>query len=154
VWRLPDAKADSKPAFVRLMYHGRDTRAYEVHPSDVDAYIAERVALIKAGDATPLDLRQANGEVIRLQCAVLPNGGRMLSYTYVTDIVRRSDELDVLHAALDRVQEGIILLDADLNAQFMNRAVRALWKVSDEQAGPVPPITNLSGTRVIRAHMV
>jgi diguanylate cyclase (GGDEF)-like protein len=145
MWRLPDAKADSKPAFVALMYHGRDTRAYEMHPSDVDVYIAERVALVKAGGPTPLDLRQANGEVIRLQCAVLPNGGRMLSYAYVTDIVRRSDELDVLHAALDRVQEGIILLDSDLNAQFMNRAVRALWKVSDEQAEQRPPYSELVG---------
>jgi diguanylate cyclase (GGDEF)-like protein len=143
MWRLPDDKAASKPAFVALMYHGRDTRAYEIHPSDLDAYIAERVALVRSGDPTPLDLRQANGDVIRLQCAVLPNGGRMLSYTYVTDIVRRADELDVLHAALDRVQEGIVLLDPDLNAQFMNRAVRALWKVSDEQAERQPPYAEL-----------
>ena len=134
MWRLPDAKADSKPAFVALLYHGRDTRAYQVPEEELDAYIAQRVASVKAGDPTPVDLRLANGEVIRMQCIGLPNGGRMLSYTYVTDIVRHSEELETLRAALDRMDDGIILLDPQLNAQFMNQAVRRLWKVTDEQA--------------------
>ncbi len=60
----------------------------------------------------PLDLRRTNGEVIRMQCANLPNGGRMISYTYVTDIVRHADELEVLHSALDNVSEGVVMLDA------------------------------------------
>ena len=30
----------------------------------------------------------ASGDVIRFQCTVLPGGGRMLTYTDVTDIVR------------------------------------------------------------------
>ena len=144
MWRLSDAKADSRPAFVALLYHGKDTCAYEVRDEEVDAYIAERVALIKAGNQT-VDLRLANGEVVRLQCAVLPNGGRMLSYTYVTDIVRHSDELETLRTALDKIDDGVILLDAQLNAQFMNRAVRQLWKVPDEQAESRPSYARLVG---------
>jgi len=145
MWRLSDAKADSRPAFVALLYHGKDTCAYEVRDEDLDAYIAERVALVKAGNQTPVDLRLANGEVIRLQCAVLPNGGRMLSYTYVTDIVRHSDELEILRTALDKINDGVILLDPQLNAQFMNRAVRQLWKVTDEQAESRPSYAHLVG---------
>ena len=145
MWRLPDGKADAKPPFVALMYHGRDTRAYKVAPEDLDEYIAKRVALVRAGDPTPLDLRLANGEIIRLQCAVLPNGGRMLSYTCVTDIVRQADQLTVLEAALDGTQEGIILLDAGLNAQFMNRSVRELMKVPDELADSHPSYAKLVG---------
>jgi PAS domain-containing protein len=87
MWRLPDAKADSKPAFVALMYHGRDTRAYDVPEDQLDAYVAERVAYVKAGNPASVDVHLASGEVIRFQCAVLPAGGRMLSYTYVTDNV-------------------------------------------------------------------
>src|SRR5437870_949185 len=30
IWRLPDDVADSKPSFVKLMYHERDARAYAV----------------------------------------------------------------------------------------------------------------------------
>ncbi|MBV9261822.1 MAG: PAS-domain containing protein, partial [Pseudolabrys sp.] len=87
MWRLSDEVADSKPPFVALMYHGRDTRAYAVPAEQLDAYVADRVALVKAGDTKPLDLRLANGEVIRVECAVLPSGGRLLSYTFITDIV-------------------------------------------------------------------
>ena len=93
MWRLPDKKADGKPPFVALMYHGRDTNAYAVPSEDLDEYVAERVALVKAGHPGPLDLRLTNGEVLRLNCTVLPSGGRMLCYTYVTDSVRQSDEL-------------------------------------------------------------
>ena len=100
---------------------------------------------MRAGDPTPLDLRLANGEIIRLQCAVLPNGGRMLSYTCVTDIVRQADQLTVLEAALDGTQEGIILLDAGLNAQFMNRSVRELMQVPDELADSHPSYAKLVG---------
>ncbi|HZT28148.1 MAG TPA: diguanylate cyclase, partial [Pseudolabrys sp.] len=134
MWRLPDEKADKKPPFVALMYHGRDTRAYDVPNADLDTYVAERVARVKAGDSMPLDLRLANGEVIRLQCTVLPSGGRMLCYTYVTDIVHHADELEVLRDALDQAPTGVVLLDQFLNVQFINRPMRALWNVSDDQA--------------------
>ncbi len=143
MWRLPDAKADSKPAFVALMYHGRDTRAYDVPEAELHSYVAERVAPVKAGNPAPRHLCLANGEVIRLECAVLPGGGRMLSYTYVTDIVRHSDELGMLRAALDNIDQGIILLDRQLNAQFMNRAVRKLAGVPDDKAERRPHYSEL-----------
>ena len=57
MWKLPDEKADSKPAYVALLYHGRDTRAYEIPTSDVNAYVAERVAFVKSGNPKPVDLR-------------------------------------------------------------------------------------------------
>jgi diguanylate cyclase (GGDEF)-like protein len=143
MWQLPDCKADAKPAFVSLIYHGRDTRAYDVPDGDINAFVAERVAHVSSGDPVPRDLRLRNGDVLRVQCAVLPDGGRMLSYTYVTDIVRHADELETLHSALDNVSDGIILLDAQLNAQFMNRSVRKLWGVADEQAARKPSYSQL-----------
>jgi PAS domain-containing protein len=85
MWQLTDEKAEAKPAFIALMYHGRDIGAYEVPKKDFPAYLAERVAAVKAGDTTPRDLRLADGRMVRFQCAVLPNGGRMLSYTPLPD---------------------------------------------------------------------
>lgn len=134
MWKLPDEKADSKPAYVALLYHGRDTRAYEIPARDVNAYVAERVAFVKAGNPNTVDLRLSNGEVLRFQCAVLPAGGRMLSYTTVTDIVRKSDELESLRAALDSVMDGVVVLDADLNVRHMNKVVRDLWQMDDATA--------------------
>jgi diguanylate cyclase (GGDEF)-like protein len=155
MWRLPDEKADCQPPFIALMYHGRDTQAYAVPHDDLDAYVAQRVAQVKSGDPRPRDVRLANGEVIRVQCAVLPSGGRMLFYTYVTDIARSADELGILRDALNQMQQGIILLDEFLNAQFMNRAVRKLWGVLDEQADRKPPYAELvNDSRSTRAYGV
>jgi diguanylate cyclase (GGDEF)-like protein len=96
MWRLPDELADRKPAFVGLMYHGRDTKAYAVRDSEMDAYVAQRIALIRAGDERPVDIRLANGEAVCLRCKVLPEGGRMLTYANVTARVHHAEDLEDL----------------------------------------------------------
>jgi diguanylate cyclase (GGDEF)-like protein len=96
LWKLPDTIAGSAPPFVALMYHGRDTRAYAVPDDKLDAYVAERVRLVRAGDPTTIDIRLSSGETLRFKCTVLPDGGRMLSYTPVTDLVQRADEWEDL----------------------------------------------------------
>jgi diguanylate cyclase (GGDEF)-like protein len=143
IWLLPDQVADSKPSFVALMYHGRDTGAYQIAPADMDAYVADRIRQVREGVTTPRDVRVTNGEVLRVQCAVLPNGGRMISYAYVTDIVRHSDELALLHAALDNLNDGVLLLDSDLRVQFLNQKLRKYWGVSMEQAARHPTYAEL-----------
>jgi diguanylate cyclase (GGDEF)-like protein len=143
MWALPDAVADRNPPFIALMYHGRDTNAYQIPADQVDAYVAERLRRVRDGVTTPIDLRRTNGEIVRMECAVLPDGGRMLSYTDVTDIVRHSDQLERLRYALDNVSEGVVLLDADLNAQFINKKMRTFWGVTDEHAASHPPYASL-----------
>src|SRR5262249_3184190 len=91
LWMLPDALAESAPPFVALMFHGRDTRAYSVPDATLDAYVAERVRLVRTGDPDPIDIRLSSGETVRFKCTGLPDGGRMLSYTQVTDLIRPAD---------------------------------------------------------------
>lgn len=143
MWLLPDDVANSNPSFVALMHHGRDTLAYEVPPTELEAYVAERVRQIQAGDASPRDLRRSGGDVVRMQCTPLPDGGRMLTYTPVTDIVRYSDELKLLRDALENVEDGVLLLDGDLNASFMNRRMRRFWEVSEQEAADHPTYASL-----------
>jgi PAS domain-containing protein len=89
---LPDEKADSRPPFVALMYHGRATRAYELPEDELNAYVARRMEMVRTGDSTPINIKLADGKVLRFSCTALPDGGRMLSYTPVTDLVRDVDE--------------------------------------------------------------
>jgi hypothetical protein len=89
---LSDAKADSRPPFIALMYHGRDTGAYELPEEELSAFIARRTEMMRSGDTTPLNIALKDGRVLRFSCAVLPDGGRMLSYTPVTDLVRHDDD--------------------------------------------------------------
>jgi len=90
LWNLPDEIAERQPPFVALVYHGRNTNAYAVPEERLDDYVAERVRRVRNGDLDPLDIRMTDGKVIRLECSVLPAGGRMLTYTPVTDLVQRA----------------------------------------------------------------
>jgi PAS domain-containing protein len=89
---LSDEKANSKPPFIALMYHGRDTGAFELPEEELGAFIARRTELMRVGDSTPININLADGQVLRFSCTVLPDGGRMLSYTPVTDLVRHTDD--------------------------------------------------------------
>jgi PAS domain-containing protein len=89
---LSDEEADSKPPFIALMYHGRDTGAYELPEDELSAVIAQRMQMMRSGDSRPINIKLADGQVLRFSCTALPDGGRMLSYTPVTDLVRHSDD--------------------------------------------------------------
>jgi PAS domain S-box-containing protein len=89
---LSDEKAESKPPFIALMYHGRDNGAYEMPEEELSTFIARRTEMMRAGDSTPINLNLSDGQVLRFSCTALPDGGRMLSYTPVTELVRRTDD--------------------------------------------------------------
>jgi PAS domain-containing protein len=103
---LPDEKAKSRPPFIALMYHGRDTGAYKLPDDELNANIAQRMKMMRAGNSTPITINLANGHVLRFSCTALPDGGRMLSYTPVTDLIRRTD--DPANAEYYRSQRGSI----------------------------------------------
>ena len=44
--------------------------------------------MIRAGDTTPFDIRLTSGIVVRLNCTALPDGGRMLSYPPIPELIR------------------------------------------------------------------
>jgi diguanylate cyclase (GGDEF)-like protein len=96
LWRVSDEVAAQKPAFVGLMYHGRNAKAFGVPNHKLDVYISEQIALIRAGDERPVDTRLATGDVIRSHCKVLADGGRMMTYGDVSDLVRSAEEMTAL----------------------------------------------------------
>jgi PAS domain-containing protein len=101
---LSDEQADSRPPFIALMYHGRDTGAYELPEEELSAFIARRTEMMRSGDSTPININLRDGQVLRFSCTALPDGGRMLSYTPVTDLVRHTD--DPAHVDFYRSQRG------------------------------------------------
>ena len=63
---------------------------------NLDDYVERRLAWVASGDAPATDLNMSNGTVLRCQLAKLPNGGRMLIYSDVTDIVRAAEDMERL----------------------------------------------------------
>jgi diguanylate cyclase (GGDEF)-like protein len=96
LWNMPDALATSQPSFTELMRHACHSGAFTLPKAKLDAYIEWRVALVRGGYEAPMDLHLANGKILRFQCKALPAGGRFLSYTEVTDLVRHAERLERL----------------------------------------------------------
>lgn len=96
LWKMSDALAQSRPSFRELMRNACDSGAFAAPASRFDAYVERRVALVRAGDETPIDLQLADGSTVRFCCKALPAGGRFLSYTDVTDLVRHAEALERL----------------------------------------------------------
>lgn len=68
----------------------------DVPPEEMDTFISQRIASVRKGESAPALLPVRDGRTIRSQCAVLPDDGRMLTYTDVTDFIRNAEELERL----------------------------------------------------------
>lgn len=128
-----------KPTYAELIRGAHVTTFKE----DLDAFIEKRVETVRAGDPTPVELRFAGGKVVRAKCVVLSNGSRLLTYSDLTGIVRRNEELETLHAALDQAEYGVVLLNDDFRAQFINRAFRMMSDMPDRMADGRPTIAEI-----------
>lgn len=96
MFKSPPEFIDGKPLFSEMLEHARRSKAYAVSPEELRKYVSERLAWVVSGNQSPIDQRLSNGRVIRCQCAVLPAGGRMLTYSDITDIVRHAEILERL----------------------------------------------------------
>ncbi len=96
LWGISPALAEGRPHFRELMRNACDGGVFALPAPACDAYIEQRVALVRAGDETPIDLHLASGTTVRFRCEALPAGGRFLSYTDVTDLVHHANALERL----------------------------------------------------------
>lgn len=132
LWQISESDCVRRPAFVNLMRHGQAALGRDVSTQEFENHVHATVARARSGDPSLVDLRLPDGEVLRFQCVALPGGGRMLSYTRVTDIVRNSDELEVLRDAIDNIAQGIVLINDELLVQFVNKKAKSFWGLTDE----------------------
>jgi diguanylate cyclase (GGDEF)-like protein len=95
-WRLPDDVGNSRPTFVKLMYHGRGIKGYAVSADKLGEYVTKQLELIRSGDERPLSIRLANGEVVQFRCKALPDGGRILTYGNISELADQAETLERL----------------------------------------------------------
>jgi hypothetical protein len=66
--------------------------------------------MMRSGDSKPININLADGQMLRFSCTALPDGGRMLSYTPVTDLVRHTDDFtsaDYYRSLRDGADHGL-----------------------------------------------
>lgn len=95
IFNVPDEMAESKPKLEELLEHKFDQRVYEIR-TDKRSYVAARLARITSGDERPLDLRLTSGDVVRFRSKALADGGWMLNYGNVSDLIHTAEELALL----------------------------------------------------------
>ena len=140
---LRERGPDEYPTYEEILRETAANAGYAVEPDKLDEFVAQRVAFVRSGNPTPIELRMAGGLVARFKCIALPDGGRMLTYTDVTDLTRQSDELRALRAALDQIDHGAILLDKDLRARYMNRTIHEKGGLRERAPGEYPDYIEL-----------
>ena len=97
MWRLPEALLAGGPTLADVINFNRDTGLYDVPKDQWEAYVAERVQGIRQGAIPPTQFRRRDGRILIYQALVLPDGGRMLTYFDITNLVHQNEYLAALH---------------------------------------------------------
>ncbi len=103
---MSDELAASRPSYASLMAKAPHARDRGMTPDQLDAFFAERVAALRAGNERQRDLKTTDGRNIRAHCDVLPNNGRMFTFFDVTDLIRNAEQLEKL-ATIDTMNGSL-----------------------------------------------
>ena len=93
IWGLPPAPAGTTYNFPDLMAYGQKTGILKIAPTAMDDYVSERIAQVRAGRQPPVQLRLTDGRTLQFECIALPDGGRMLTYADISELVHTADQL-------------------------------------------------------------
>jgi PAS domain S-box-containing protein len=97
MWGLPESFLEGGPTLADLINFNRDTGLYDVPMDQWESYVAQRVQAIGQGAVAPTRFRRRDGRIFSYQAFVLPDGGRMLTYYDITDLVHQNEYLAALH---------------------------------------------------------
>ncbi|WP_292290971.1 PAS-domain containing protein, partial [Mesorhizobium sp.] len=132
--RIPDGAVSVGAPFSRLMELNRRNGIYgDIGEKEWQRYLASRFAEIRGGSVAPREFVHANGRTMMFSVTALSGGKRLLTYYEVTDVKRRDAEVESanartaetfanLRAMVDQMPIGVLVLDADMRAQVINRA--------------------------------
>ncbi|RWA65002.1 response regulator [Mesorhizobium sp.] len=145
--RIPDGAVSVGAPFSRLMELNRRNGIYgDIGEEEWQRYLASRFAEIRGGSVAPREFVHANGRTMMFSVTALSGGKRLLTYYEVTDVKRRDAEVESanartaetfanLRAMVDQMPIGVLVLDADMRAQVINRAFHEFWKIEPSRAG-------------------
>ena len=93
-WRISDELAESRPLFLKLMYHHRGSEAYAVSHERLGDDVAKQLAMIRSASDQPFNIHLRDGKILQVRCKVLPHGGRLLTYSNVSELVRETEAIE------------------------------------------------------------
>ncbi|KAA3654601.1 MAG: EAL domain-containing protein [Proteobacteria bacterium] len=119
---FPKALAETQPHFSEVIRYNAEHGEYG--PVDVEAKVAEMVALASHPTRHVMERTRANGQVLLVRGAPLPGGGFVSVYSDVTERRRMENALKrrsaYLQAILDQLPQGISVFDEHLHLKHWN----------------------------------
>ncbi len=106
IWGIPsEILVPGRPSR-DLMEINRYKGIYNVTDEDWDNWLETRELPMQAGGFPPTELERADGVVLLIQCTVMPDGGRMLTYLDITSLKQNEMMLSEAKAAADAASES------------------------------------------------
>jgi diguanylate cyclase (GGDEF)-like protein len=93
---LPAAPPGETYHYADILDFARQVALWDIPASATHAYVANRMALVQSGAQPPENLKFRDGRIFKFVCKVLPDGGRMLTYADITDLVQTAEQLHIL----------------------------------------------------------
>ncbi len=145
--RIPDGAVTVGAPFSLLMELNRRNGIYgDLDEQQWQRYLATRIEEIRAGSVAPREFLHANGRTMMFSVTALSGGRRLLTYYDVTEVKRRDAEIESANAKItetfanlrtmvDQMPIGVLVLDADMRAEVINRAFYDFWEIDPKRAG-------------------
>ncbi|OBQ66438.1 PAS domain-containing protein [Mesorhizobium erdmanii] len=153
--RIPDGAVTVGAPFSRLMELNRRNGIYgDIDEQQWQRYLATRLEEIRAGSVAPREFVHASGRTMMFSVTALSGGKRLLTYYEVTELKRRDAEIESANAKIaetfvnlrtmvDQMPIGVLVLDADMRAEVINRAFYDFWRIDPSRAGIGSPFREL-----------
>ena len=140
--------------FSELFAEFAHTGVVEAARGREDEWVAEHVATRQADLGKEIEFQTHDGRWMLRRDVSTANGDRVGIRTDITDYKNRECQLAEanqmaekrlhdLRRSLDTLTLGVVILDADLNAEIVNQAFYDIWNVTPEQVGVGHPFRAL-----------
>ena len=145
--RIPDGAVTVGAPFSRLMQLNRENGIYgDIDEQQWQRYLATRFEEIRAGSVAPREFAHANGRTMMFSVTALSGGKRLLTYYDVTELTLRDAAIESANARtaetfanlrtmVDQMPIGVVVVDAELRAEVINRAFYDFWQIDARQVG-------------------
>jgi len=106
-------------------------------PEETREFVRSRLDVVRGGKLVSTQRTLSNGPTVRIDRVPMPEGGFVTTYTDITKLLETESELarktDLLATTLDIINQGLLVLDPDLNVILFNDSYLQVFGLNPRQ---------------------